>query len=140
MSPFAHFLNDLRLKHQVRQVDLAELLGYEQSYISALELGLKNAPNGEFLAKLIRVLELSADEQARLHEAVAASERKLAIPADANRNLYYLMHGLRQQIDNLHPVQVELINTALSLKGSLVDPEPEQVRRIKRRRKPATEE
>jgi predicted transcriptional regulator len=44
MSPFSHFLHELRLQHQIRQSELAELLGYEQSYISALEVGIKGPP------------------------------------------------------------------------------------------------
>lgn len=49
MSPFSHFLHELRLRHQIRQAELAELLGYEQSYISALEIGAKGPPTEEFV-------------------------------------------------------------------------------------------
>ena len=49
MSPFSHFLHELRLRHQIRQSELAELLGYEQSYISALEIGAKGPPTEEFV-------------------------------------------------------------------------------------------
>ena len=51
MSPFSHFLHELRLQHQIRQSELAELLGYEQSYISALEVGIKGPPTDEFVRK-----------------------------------------------------------------------------------------
>lgn len=41
MSPFSHFLHELRMRYDIRQVELAETMGYEQSYISALEVGIK---------------------------------------------------------------------------------------------------
>jgi len=38
-SPFAVFLKNLRLRSSQRQHELAKLLGYEQAYISSIELG-----------------------------------------------------------------------------------------------------
>lgn len=135
MSPFSHFLHDLRLRHQIRQSELAELLGYEQSYISALEVGIKGPPTAEFVSKLVHALALSPKEQAELHEIVLASERKLALAADSPQTLYWMIKRLRDQLDNLHPLQVKLIQDALAMRESLVDPLPEPVRRIKRRRR-----
>ena len=57
MNPFSHYLHDLRMRHEIRQSELAELLGYEQSYISALEIGAKGPPTPEFIEKLILALE-----------------------------------------------------------------------------------
>jgi transcriptional regulator with XRE-family HTH domain len=135
MSPFSHFLHELRLRHQIRQSELAELLGYEQSYISALEVGIKGPPTEEFIKKLITALALPHNEQVELHEIIAASDRKLALSVDSPQPLYWMLKGLREQLDNLHPVQVKLIQDALALRGSLVDPQPELIRRIKRRRR-----
>lgn len=135
MSPFSHFLHELRLRHQIRQSELAELLGYEQSYISALEVGIKGPPTEEFIKKLISALALPHSEQVALHEIIAASDRKLALSVDSPQPLYWMLKGLREQLDNLHPVQVKLIQDALALRGSLVDPQPELIRRIKRRRR-----
>lgn len=135
MSPFSHFLHDLRLRHQIRQAELAELLGYEQSYISALEVGIKGPPTDEFVSKLIVALALNLREQEDLREIIAASDRKLALPADSPQPLYWMLKNLRDQLDSLHPLQVKLIQDALSMRGSLVDPLPEPLRRIKRRRR-----
>ena len=135
MSPFSHFLHDLRLRHQIRQAELAELLGYEQSYISALEVGIKGPPTDEFVSKLIAALALNLNEQEELREIIAASDRKLALPADSPQPLYWMLKNLRDQLDSLHPLQVKLIQDALSMRGSLVDPLPEPLRRIKRRRR-----
>lgn len=135
MSPFSHFLHELRLRHQIRQSELAELLGYEQSYISALEVGIKGPPTEEFVQKLITTLALPPSAQLELEEAVAASDRKLSIPADSPQSHYRMLKELREQFDSLHPLQVRLIQEALAMRGSLVDPQPEPVRRIKRRRR-----
>ena len=134
MSPFSHFLHELRLQHQIRQSELAELLGYEQSYISALEVGIKGPPTDEFVRKLIITMALAPSAQLELREAIAASDRKLALPVDSPQSVYWMFKRLRDQIDNLHPLQVKMIQDALAMRSSLVEPSPEPVRRLKRRR------
>jgi transcriptional regulator with XRE-family HTH domain len=135
MSPFSHFLHELRLRHQIRQSELAELLGYEQSYISALEIGAKGQPTEEFVERLIAALRLPHSEQTQVRVAATASQRKLALPLDSPQDMYWMIQGLREQLDSLHPVQIKIIQDALNLKGSLVDRQPEPLRRIKRRRR-----
>lgn len=135
MSPFAHYLHELRLKHGIRQTELAELLGYEQSYISALEIGSKGPPTPEFLAKLAQSFDMSDAEQHELEQIAEASQRKLALDTDSPQGLYWMLYELRQQVDKLHPAQVQMIRDILKLKGSLMRAEPEPVRRIKRRRR-----
>lgn len=133
MSPFANQLKSFRVQRGLRQIELAELVGYEQSYISALELGLKGPPTDEFVKQLIGVLNLSQEEQQALHEAVEASQRKINIPSEAPTEIYWLFHKLRQQIGRLHPVQIELIETALSLPLNCNLPNNSLPPRIKRR-------
>lgn len=115
MSPFANLLKSLRIERGLRQCELSELVGYEQSYLSALETGLKGPPNEEFVMHLIDALKLSQIEQETLNEAVAESKRKIILPQDVSTEVYRLFHKLRQQIDHLHPTQIELIETALNL-------------------------
>jgi transcriptional regulator with XRE-family HTH domain len=135
MSPFAHYLHELRLKHGIRQTELAELLGYEQSYISALEIGTKGPPTPEFLVKLARAFEMDDAERRELQHVAEASQRKLALDTESPQGLYWMLYELRQQVDKLHPAQVQMIRDILKLKGSLMHPEPEPLRRIKRRRR-----
>ena len=135
MSPFAHFLHELRLKHGIRQTELAELLGYEQSYISALEIGIKGPPTPEFLGKLALSFDMTAAERQELVQIAEASQRKLALDTDSPQWLYWMLYELRQQVDKLHPAQVQMIRDILKLKGSLMHSEPEPLRRIKRRRR-----
>jgi transcriptional regulator with XRE-family HTH domain len=102
MSPFSHLLQKLRLQHQVRQADLAALLGYEQSYISALEIGTKGPPPDEFIERLIAALELSIGNQQQLREAVAASQRNFSIEPDAPEDLFLLLRDLREKVKALN--------------------------------------
>jgi transcriptional regulator with XRE-family HTH domain len=138
MSPFAHYLHELRLKHGTRQTELAELLGYEQSYISALEIGTKGPPTPEFLTKLARAFEMNDAERRELEQIAEASQRKLALDTESPQGLYWMLYELRQQVDKLHPTQVQMIRDILKIQGSLLHHEPEPLHRIKRRRKEET--
>lgn len=135
MSPFSHFLHELRLRLEIRQADLAKLVGYEQSYISALEVGLKGPPTQEFITRLIHAVALSPAEQQQLRNAVGASERKLVIDADTPQDIYWLLKDLRDQVDSLSPVQIRMMRDLLSMKGAIKEELPDPVRRLKRRRK-----
>lgn len=54
------------MRHGMRQGDLAEAMGYEQTYISALEIGSKGPPTDEFIERAIKALQLGDAEQADL--------------------------------------------------------------------------
>ena len=135
MSPFSHFLHELRLRLEIRQAELAKLVGYEQSYISALEVGLKGPPTQEFITRLINAVALSPDEQQQLRNAVGASERKLVIDADTPQDIYWLLKDLRDQVDSLSPVQIRMMRDLLSMRGAITEELPDPARRLKRRRK-----
>lgn len=77
MSPFSTYLRTLRRARGLRQVELAHLLGYEASYISALERSQKGPPRKDFIGRLIRGLKLDASEQAALSQAIEASRRQI---------------------------------------------------------------
>ena len=91
MSPFASALHSVRMKHGICQTVLADMLGYEQTYISALEVGKKGPPTKEFVDKLIVALNLTAEEQEHLLEAAEASCRKLIIDNDMPQDVYWLL-------------------------------------------------
>lgn len=133
MSPFSNYLKTLRTGRGLRQSELANLLGYDQSYISSLELGIKGPPTEELVGLLISKLQLTFDEEAALLEIAAASNRKISVPTDAPEKVFWLFHRLRQQIDHLHPTQVALIETALNLPQEFSRPVLETATRIKRR-------
>lgn len=134
MSPFSQLLHNLRVRHGLRQADLAERIGYEQSYISALEVGLKGPPTDEFLGRIAAAVPLTQAEQEDLRAAAQASQRKLVIDPDAPPDIYWLLNDLRDEVRHLTPVQVRMIRDVLALRGAMHTPS-EPIRRLKRKRK-----
>ena len=119
MSPLAKFIVDMRKKKGMRQKDLADAIGYEQSYISALEVSTKGPPTREFINKLVKALNLEQEEQNQLEAAIKRSDRKFVIPANAPETLYELCYELRQVIDQVLPSQVEMMLNVLRLPNDI---------------------
>jgi len=119
MSPFAKAFRDLRVFCGMRQAEFAAKLGFEQSYISAIELGSKGPPGDEFVSKLVERLDLDDAWQDRLRVALDESQRRLVLPNGASEDVYRMFNELRRQIETLHPVQLELMKLALRLPASL---------------------
>ena len=107
MSPFSRLLAETRRRHGLRQIDLAEMLGYEQAYLSALEVGAKGPPGAEIVERLQFALNL--DE----------------------KNTDCLLEAL--ELNNLHPSQVGLIRATLALKSDLRERPHSEIPRLKRR-------
>lgn len=134
MSPFSHFLHELRMRRGIRQAELAEMTGYEQSYISALEVGIKGPPTSEFVDKLVRVLGLSPTEAHEAQTIADASERKLILDRRCPQDIYWMLKELREHLPRLHPRQVKMIRDVLEMAGELPARQPEVPRRLPRRR------
>ena len=121
------------MRHGVRQVELAERIGYEQSYISALEAGAKGPPTPEFVDRLQSALGLTDEEACKLRAAADASQRKLVIDVDMPQDVYWLLDRLRATLPDLTPTQVRVINEVLNMPTSPADAWPESPRRLRRR-------
>lgn len=134
MSPFAELLHDLRLRHGLRQADMAERIGYEQSYISALEIGLKGPPTDEFVERLAVSMSLPDSEKEKLRTAAKASQRKFVIDPDAPPDIFWLINDLRDEVHHLTTAQVRMIREVIALRGSLQE-RREPIRRLKRKPK-----
>lgn len=130
MSPFAQYLHELRIRHNMRQAELAKALGYEQSYISALEVSIKGPPTEEFVERLVEVLSLPHPEQKRLRMMIDASQRKLVIAADAAPEVYWLLKDLRDELNGLCPAQIRLMRDILKLRNVLLEEKFESMRGI----------
>jgi hypothetical protein len=57
------------------------------------------------------------------------------LDANSPQDVYWLLKELREQMNGLHPVQIQLIRQALEIRDSLAKREPEQARRLRRRRR-----
>jgi transcriptional regulator with XRE-family HTH domain len=115
MSPFAIYLKQLRLSRGKNQKTLAYELGYEPSYLSALERSEKGPPRQDFIKRLIQGMNLDEVEQAELAHALKASRRQFSLPARASEQEYALLHQLEPQLGRLHPMQLQLIQMALQM-------------------------
>lgn len=122
MSPFSHYLKLLRERRKIKQGELAEQLGYEPSYISALERSEKGPPKEDFIRRLINGLCLDDSEQVNLRKVLKLSRRQIALPPKASEEEYGLIHELEPQLGQLTPLQIHLIKLALRLPASLSVP------------------
>lgn len=115
MSPFASTLKTLRLNRNLLQKDAADLLGYEQSYISGLENGQKSPPKNGFIQKLIKTYQLNDQEQQMLTEAIEHTRYIYKLPKDASSEAFLIFQALEKQITALSRNQMQLIKIALGL-------------------------
>lgn len=124
MSPFSRYLIELRRRHGLRQGELASLVGYEQSYLSALEIGLKGPPTSEFVERLIEAIPLSADDQVALESALKASQRKFSIPLKADETVFRLANRFWDRLQSLSPAQIRGIEALLSIEDACMTQRP----------------
>lgn len=103
----------------MRQAELAVRLGYEQSYLSALEVGKKGPPTSEFVGRLIQLFELDSAEQAALLTSVKESQRRYVVPDGSTTELFKMMNELWGALDTLHPGQITLIRHVIALGGQI---------------------
>lgn len=111
-------------------------MGYEQSYVSALELGLKGPPAQDFAERLAGVLRLSPAEAKELAVAIEASQRKFPIDPSLPEDVHWFLSDLRAKLPELNSIQVRLMKDILRL--SAPEPVGEQWRasgRVRRRNK-----
>lgn len=135
VSPFATLLRSLRTQKGVRQVDLAEKLGYEQTYISALEVDKKGPPPPEFIERFVSAYHLSEQDRRDLLEAADASERKLVIREDVPAEVYLLLRDLREKRPHLCSKKAQVLRDILGMEPTARTPVENSQRRIRRRRK-----
>jgi transcriptional regulator with XRE-family HTH domain len=137
MSPISQCLIKLRMRYGLRQGELADLVGYEQSYISALEVGLKGPPTLELVDRICDALELSTDEKHTLHQSLNASQRKFIIDSDAREDVYWLIKDLRESLSELSETQIRVIRDILRFR----DPQkPQAIKRMRKLRRKKVEE
>ena len=137
MSPLADFLHEFRMRHNIRQMELAEIMGYEQTYISALELDKKGPPTDEFIENFTKKFNLSSIESSRLIEAADASKRKFEIPIEISKDAYWLIKDLRDRLPTLTKAEIDILRKILSLQKDMQENLPDIPRQIKRRKNEA---
>lgn len=122
------------MRFGIRQSELAALIEYDQTYISALEVGLKGPPPADFVDRIITALNLPEAEQVEMRTAVAASQRKLVIDRDTPQEVYWMLAALRERLPHLHPAQIRMIREIVNFPDTLGQPKPAAIARLKRRK------
>lgn len=122
----------------LRQTDLAKLVGYDQTYLSALENGTKGPPTEELVEKLIRALELEEQEQAKLKLAVRESQKKYVLPSDVPVEIFKMMNELWDALDTIRPAQVQAIRLIAQInEQSNIKPVADRIRIVRRQKEVA---
>jgi transcriptional regulator with XRE-family HTH domain len=123
------------MRHGIRQSELAALIGYDQTYISALEIGTKGPPPREFVHRVIEALKLSEADQEQLRVAVSASQPKLVIDRDSPQEVFWMVSRLRERLPRLHPTQIRMITDIVDFPDALAEASrPAPLARLKRRK------
>jgi hypothetical protein len=91
------------------------MMGYEQSYVSALELGTKGPTNKEFVAQLIKVFTLDTHEQAELIHAIKQSQNRFTLPAGVQVDTFRMCSELWEKIDQLPSSHIQAIRALIKL-------------------------
>jgi HTH-type transcriptional regulator, competence development regulator len=115
MSPFALLIRTFREARNLRQNEAAELLGYEKSYLCALETNNKGTPQSEFIQLLIKRYELNNEEIESLMDSLKRSKRRYLVPLKATCEEYDLFYKLNNQVGKLSQTQISLMQIALDL-------------------------
>lgn len=118
MSPFADALRTLRFKLGLRQQELADLVGCDRSYLSALENDLKHAPSATFVGALCTALKLPDADAAALQRARDRSQRAYVVPADTPMQAYDFVFELFACLEGLNSLQVQAMRAVLELGGA----------------------
>ncbi len=132
MSPFSDYLISFRLSNEIPQGELADLMGCDQSFISALETGKRSRPSKAFVDKFVTVFDLTEAEILHLYAVFEASDNKIVLDPALSEDAFMMFHELRTNLANLAPIQVKLIRDVVVMKDYINEPQS-KVRQIRQR-------
>ena len=115
MSPFSKLLVEIRQKRGLRQNQMANLLGLEQSYLSALECGHKPPPKNDKLNYLVNKLNLGEEQANSLRLAANWSARNINIPNTVSMQKLEMFDLLRDVLPKISDKQLQIIKLTLEL-------------------------
>ncbi|WP_428831434.1 helix-turn-helix domain-containing protein [Aeromonas veronii] len=115
MTPFGTYLEILRRSRRIQQKQLADLMGINPCYVSALERGRKGPPSTEILERLVKNMGLSRDEEEMLWHSVDLSEMTFRLPEGMSQDEFEMVHDLRRHLGRLNEDQVLIIRKVLGL-------------------------
>lgn len=115
MSPFANQLRKVRTDRKLQQKAMAEILGCEASYLSALETDAKVPPQKEKLNQFLKRLDLSFEERTELLITAEKSKRLIRLPLKGSKLLFEICHEFEKQMTVINDDQLMIIGLGLKL-------------------------
>lgn len=115
MSPLSITFKALRVKRNLSQKEAANLLGLEQSFVSAIERGHKPAPKKGFVDLVALKYQLSNDEKTSLVNALSISKHIYILSPKAPVEVFEVFIALEKQANLINKNQIHLIKLALGL-------------------------
>lgn len=116
------------------QFDLANLMGYEQAYVSAIELGLK-PPSREFLDRLVKALALGERDLDEMETAVKQSQRRFILPPEVPTSTYVFCSALWDKIEGIHPAIIEAMHKMLHVEDVIAERPRIKAPRVRRKQR-----
>lgn len=113
MTPFGEYLEHLRRSRSLQQKQMADVMGINPCYVSALEKGRRRAPSKQVISRIIERLKLTKDEQSALWHAVEISEPQIRLPSTMSKAEFEFVHKLRNSLGNLSHSQLVIMEEAL---------------------------
>lgn len=120
MTPFGEYLEQLRRDRYLQQKQLADIMGINPCYVSALEKGRKGPPSKSILEQLIEKLNLSQEEENGLWRSVELSDLNLRLPNNMTKQEFEFLYELRKNLGKLSQNQLVIMQTALRMGESVV--------------------
>ena len=99
-------------------------MGYEQTYLSALELDKKGPPTREFIDKLVLNFQLSHEDLLSFLDAADASKRKFVIEHPISKDAYLLIRDFRNRLPELVDAEIDLVRKVLFFKDAMMAQRP----------------
>lgn len=133
-SPISIFLRDLRVQAGLTQLELAGMMGYEQAYVSAMELGLK-PPSREYVQRLAKALGLQARDLEELEAERQQSNRRFVLPTEVPTSTYRFCNDLWGRIGTLHPAVISAMHQLLAVQDEVAQRPRLVATRVRRKTK-----
>lgn len=112
LTKFGKTIRKLRIEYGLLLGSMAKKLGISSSYLSSIEMGTREIPQG-FFEKIKSLKIFNSDELKEIESSIASSIEKFSFAPknDYQRNL---MASLARSFDNLTEEQVKIIHNTIN--------------------------
>ncbi|MBF0174141.1 MAG: helix-turn-helix transcriptional regulator [Magnetococcales bacterium] len=117
LTPFGRMVRKIRIDQSVRLKEMAEHLGVSSAFLSAVEMGKKNIPEG-WVQETAKFLHMSLPQAEELQKLAMQSAREVKICLEGQDDLGRgLTAAFARRLPELSPEDKERISQILNLGG-----------------------